>query len=311
LEVKSYREDNRPSLQFYPDDWLSEPGLNICSLAAQGLWIKMISIMWKADIRGCLKANGKQINSKGLAKLSGVSEEEISKLLKELGDNNVYSTLEDGTIYSRRLYREAYKERELREARTEAGRLGGLAKGKQTPSKLHSKKVAKQPSPSSTPSPSPSPPSPSKTKTFSLNSTEFKLSKLLFDLIRKRKPNFREPDFQKWAVHIDKLIRIDKRTPEQVEVVIHWCQSDTFWRNNILSTQKLREQIDQLELKMRSQKESVEDKLREKAKNCSQYAGRGVCIYEAQGVIEEFCKYCSRYMEKQKKEGGEKGEGRR
>ena len=81
------------------------------------------------------------------------------------------------------------------------------------------------------------------------NSDEFRLSKLLFDEIRIRKPDFKEPDLQKWSIHTERIIRLDKRSPERIEAVIRWCQADDFWQNNILSTEKLRKQFDQLELK--------------------------------------------------------------
>lgn len=95
---------------------------------------------------------------------------------------------------------------------------------------------------------------------YSPTSIEARLSELLLSLILDRKTNFRlgQPDCRKktidrWAIHADRMIRLDKRTPEQVEAVIRWCQQDDFWQNNILSTEKLRRQFDQLELKMRQQ----------------------------------------------------------
>jgi len=94
-------------------------------------------------------------------------------------------------------------------------------------------------------------------KEYSLESVEFQLSQLLLDLILERKPNFRKPDLQGWAVHIDRLIHLDKRSPEQLEAVIHWCQQDDFWQNNILSTEKLCKQIDKLELAMEKTSEQV------------------------------------------------------
>jgi len=96
-----------------------------------------------------------------------------------------------------------------------------------------------------------------KNEKYRPNSDEFRFSQLLLDLILERKPNFtegqdtrREKTLQRWAVHIGRLIRTNKRTPEQVEAVIRWCQQDDFWQNNILSTEKLRKQIDKLELAM-------------------------------------------------------------
>ncbi|GAN34108.1 MAG: hypothetical protein DYG83_18320 [Candidatus Brocadia sp. AMX2] len=89
-------------------------------------------------------------------------------------------------------------------------------------------------------------------KIYCPNSDELRLSELLLNLIRQRNSNFKEPDLQKWATHIDKMIRLDKRPPEEIEKVVAWCQQDSFWQNNILSTQKLREKYDQLFLKMSS-----------------------------------------------------------
>lgn len=95
--------------------------------------------------------------------------------------------------------------------------------------------------------------------TFSSDAVEYRLSDLLFGKIREWKPNFmQEVDtdqkkdslMQKWAVHIDRLSRLNKRTPEHIEKVITWCQADDFWRPNILSTQTLRKQIEKLEAQM-------------------------------------------------------------
>jgi len=82
------------------------------------------------------------------------------------------------------------------------------------------------------------------------NSDEFRLSELLLNLILERKPDFKKPHLQSWSKHIDRMIRLDKRTPERIEAVIRWSQKDPFWQNNILSAEKLREKFDQLELKM-------------------------------------------------------------
>ena len=87
-------------------------------------------------------------------------------------------------------------------------------------------------------------------RSFVETSNEFRLSKQLFELIKNRKSTFKKPNLQKWAEQIDLMIRLDKREPSVIEAVIEWCQQDEFWQNNILSTQKLRKQFDQLELKM-------------------------------------------------------------
>ncbi len=85
---------------------------------------------------------------------------------------------------------------------------------------------------------------------YSPNSDEIRMSKLLLDLILHRNPNHRKPDLQKWCVHVHRMLYADKRGRGEVEAVIRWCQSNNFWQNIILNTEKLRKQYDQLKLKM-------------------------------------------------------------
>lgn len=85
---------------------------------------------------------------------------------------------------------------------------------------------------------------------FLSDSNEVRLSELLLSLIRQRNPGFKQLDLQKWASHVGKMIRLDGRTPGDIERVVNWCQADSFWQNNILSTEKLRKQFDALFLKM-------------------------------------------------------------
>ena len=56
------------------------------------------------------------------------------------------------------------------------------------------------------------------------------------------------------------MIEQDKRTAEDIKVVIEWCQQDSFWSTNILSADKLRKQFDQLKMKMSKNKKPAEDK---------------------------------------------------
>lgn len=51
-----------------------------------------------------------------------------------------------------------------------------------------------------------------------------------------------------WLEACDRMLRLDGRTPEQVERAIDWCQADEFWRANVLSMPKLREKFDQMRL---------------------------------------------------------------
>lgn len=102
-------------------------------------------------------------------------------------------------------------------------------------------------------------------------SDEIKLSTLLFNLILERNPNHKKPDIDSWACEVEKMIRVDRRPPEEIESVIRWCQSDAGngnwkgWQNNILSTKKLREKYDMLNIKRKSEKGVPPSEYKEKS----------------------------------------------
>jgi hypothetical protein len=83
-------------------------------------------------------------------------------------------------------------------------------------------------------------------KIYSPNSDEIRMSELLFSLILQRHPGHKKPDFQEWARHVDRMIRLDNRSVEDIEKIIRWCQNDKFWQKTILLTEKLRMQFDKL-----------------------------------------------------------------
>jgi len=86
---------------------------------------------------------------------------------------------------------------------------------------------------------------------------------LLAQLIVERKPDFRRPELGQWAGEIDRMIRLDGRSPERIEAVIRWCVRDPFWSVNILSVAKLRKHFDRLELQMAGSvpKESLRERM--------------------------------------------------
>ncbi len=60
----------------------------------------------------------------------------------------------------------------------------------------------------------------------------------------------------KWIADIDKLIRIDEKTVEQVEAAIRWSQADSFWSSNIHSPAALRKQYEKMRLQAQRNKTS-------------------------------------------------------
>ena len=39
------RKEKLPAILFYPGDWNSDPQLKLCSLAAQGFWMRLLCVM--------------------------------------------------------------------------------------------------------------------------------------------------------------------------------------------------------------------------------------------------------------------------
>lgn len=224
-----------PSLQFYFKDWTSDQRLKRASKKAKGVWIDLIALSCDMPKPGVFKDGETTLKRREILDLLTGNRRENREGFNELVKRKIIKQDDDGTFYVKRVKRDM----ELRSIRQECGRKGG------NPALLNQNS-------NQTPNQTPTPSTSSSISLYSPTSNEVRLSNLLLSEIRKRKPNFREPNIQKWAIHIDRLIRLDKRTPEQVEAVIRWCQQDDFWQNNILSTEKLRKQIDHLELKMGS-----------------------------------------------------------
>jgi len=276
---ESYKEDGRPSQQWYWADWFSEFGLRLCSLAARGLWIDMLGIMWQAEIRGTLTVNGNKLDNKAIAKLTGDTEENISKYLTELEDHDVFSRLENGTIISRRLYRDSKKKEQISRIRAKAGKKGmakrWITKPQKPNNKSHNKTITKITASTSS--------STSTVKNKERNNKERKtnvrkneknrfsdamifLTDLLIEGILKNDPKAKvpkkeTPQYEKWINSIRLAYEADNRTLAEIKQAIIFSQNDEFWRSNILSAAKLRAQIPKLLLaNKREDKFAGEDK---------------------------------------------------
>jgi len=72
------------------------------------------------------------------------------------------------------------------------------------------------------------------------------LANRLYQKILTNNPEHKEPSLQKWADDVRLMMEKDNRNQAQVEYLIDWAQSNSFWKSNILSISKLREKFDQL-----------------------------------------------------------------
>jgi len=112
---------SKPWMKFYPADWQADPALRSCAITARGLWLEMLCIMQKSEPVGHLLVNGKSPSTRGLATLCGATEREVTRGLAELESAGVFSRLDDGTIFSRRMVRDEKRAAEAKEIGARGG----------------------------------------------------------------------------------------------------------------------------------------------------------------------------------------------
>ncbi len=96
---------------------------------------------------------------------------------------------------------------------------------------------------------------PSETEIIALKVSEYLLAKIITN-----NPKFKQPNLQTWAKDIDRAIRIDHRTEQELIGCIDWIYTDSgsFWEPNILSGKKLREKFDTMQAQSRSKSKKSE-----------------------------------------------------
>lgn len=92
----------RPSFQFYPGDWIRD-GVSGCSLAAQGLWLRMMIVMHDSERYGYLSTNGSPMPPAAIAQRCGCTVEEYKILLAELISAGVPRRNRVEIIFSKRM----------------------------------------------------------------------------------------------------------------------------------------------------------------------------------------------------------------
>jgi hypothetical protein len=73
------------------------------------------------------------------------------------------------------------------------------------------------------------------------------LAHLLADLIASngsKRPNVTKA----WITTMDRMVRLDGHSEDEIEAAIRWSQADDFWSGNILSPDKLRKHYDRMRL---------------------------------------------------------------
>ena len=93
--------------KFFWRDWSADKSLHPCSLAAKGFWIEMLCIMHAGTPVGHLTLNGKPATIRQMAANAYCTEKEAARYIVELEEAGVLSRTDAGTIYCRRMVRDA------------------------------------------------------------------------------------------------------------------------------------------------------------------------------------------------------------
>ncbi len=111
---------------FFWQDYSGDAELRLCSLQAQAVWMRLLCIAANAEPAGHVLVNGKAPSADELRRLFGCTEppEVISACIEELKQKGVCDVTREGTLVSRRMMRDARKQRR----NSEAGKRSARAK---------------------------------------------------------------------------------------------------------------------------------------------------------------------------------------
>ncbi len=73
--------------------------------------------------------------------------------------------------------------------------------------------------------------------------------------IKERRPQFKEPNRDKWIKEFDCLLRIDKRDLMETKALIMWASEHSWWKTACISPAKLRKDFDSMALQMNGESE--------------------------------------------------------
>lgn len=131
-------KEKLPAIHLYPGDWLRDP-ISGCSLAAQGLWLRMMFVAHDAQNYGEIFDRSLLHARTSIARRCGCSVPEFDDLFAELLEAGV-PRINGDIVLSQRMVRDA----SVRAERTKAGRKGGKQTAKQNRSKAAASTAAKQ-----------------------------------------------------------------------------------------------------------------------------------------------------------------------
>jgi len=115
------RKSKKESFAFYPEDWMSDSRLRLCSAGAKGLWIDILCLMYLSSERGYLVIEDTILDEQMLQKTLGYDAKEFDNYFTELKRYNIIKKDDKNRYFCKTMV----NAQQLSEKRSISGKLGG------------------------------------------------------------------------------------------------------------------------------------------------------------------------------------------
>ena len=123
------KKDDLPAMPWYWGDWKKAPEIRVLDLPTRMVWFEMLGLMWESTERGYLTINGNPMTPEMISGALGVPlhgehqglRDGLTGALSTMKTYAVYSTRNDGAIYSRHMV----QDQQRRKRSIEFGQKGG------------------------------------------------------------------------------------------------------------------------------------------------------------------------------------------
>ena len=119
----------KPSFQFYPGDWIIDPGLSTLDYFHIGVFVKLLCFASQAGGELRYREGGKPLTVTDLSNLLGLEGNKTEKTINTLLDHGCLRRREDdGCLYNARMVRDCKEAQEYYEAKKRASDAGHAAR---------------------------------------------------------------------------------------------------------------------------------------------------------------------------------------
>lgn len=120
-----------------------------------------------------------------------------------------------------------------------------------------------------------------------------------YERLKKKNPGHKKPNLHKWALEVDKMIRLDGRSYEDAEAILAWAddQADGFWPTALLGPKSLRSMFDRALIKMRHKSKAQQEQSVEQQKEQLLKANRSWAQFLRKNIFpnENLCMRVNEY----------------